>query len=231
MSVYEPKHIAKQFIERSIKNRKIITELMQENNVAEGYYEVTDKINTLFGFVLFPVECFNANKRKTTEILEDIDKDNNYIKEFKEFFKKIQSNHRYGSQNAEKIYKNIDSWTTESIWEILKCIRHCLAHSGKNGVTFLPLGNLGDPDKIKSILLYNYDKKIGRKFVIELMIEGVNGSKSELDELIELLIKFLVMLGDHHFIKKDNQENNLNGYSEDLRNHAMNYLKKIKNQQ
>lgn len=226
MSVYEPKHIAQKFIQRSLDNRKIINQLIKDNPNIE--YEITNKINSLFGFVLFPVDCFNA-QIKTNQLLESIE--DTYINEFKVFFKKIKSDYRFGSEYSKEICENIDSWTASSVWEVLKCIRHCLAHSGKNGITFLPQEYIYNDNnaQIQSVLFYCYNKNnLHRQFVMELKVEENSEGMSELDELTELIINFLVKIGDHHFVNDDDDDNDDD--SKDPREHALTYLNKIKKQ-
>ena len=225
--VYIQKYIATEFLDRSIKNRNIINKLIQENKPETNYYEVTDKINTLFGFVLFPAENFDSIGKETKKyILKNIKGD--IVVRFKEFFKKLQNDNRYGCKNAQNIRNNIDSWTTESVWEIIKCIRHSLAHSGKNGITFLPFEEgLPDLKSIESVVFYSFykDEKATkqRKFVIEIMVASDGEEESELDILIKLIIRFLRELSDEmendEIVRK--QKNN--------KNEAIKFLNKIKN--
>lgn len=207
MSAYNQGEFIKDFMERTQKNQAIINkkhEVEERDKLEATAFEITQKINSLFGFVIMPQERFNTEKNKKNNVINRADKPNEAkyaFDQLKRIIKECYDNEGYYNSylkefgNNEKRIYDIMRYTSMQTFNVLKHLRNSLAHGGNKGLCFLPIPIVDEksPDEhqnIEYIIFYDYEenketKKIENEFCLKVEVFKKCTKDSQLDRLIE----------------------------------------------
>ena len=253
MGAYKANFIC-DFMSRTFDNQKIIDEKHKqekEDGIDMTAYEITQRINSLFAFVIMPQEKFNNDliKPEIDEVIDQI-ADGLYV-EFEElktiikesFEKGCYYNSYFGDfadwkddgwREPEKIY-NIDDYEPKHLFNVFRHLRNSIAHGGNNGLQFLPFADpKSDSDSVEDItdiIFFDYNPEYEKcKFCIQIGVDEKSKLGNQLDRLIEnlstLYSKMEMVYNDRHKknIKKEMKER-LDSLKE-LMNSAQRFKKK-----
>ncbi|BBF42415.1 hypothetical protein lbkm_1097 [Lachnospiraceae bacterium KM106-2] len=171
MSEFSVEHFISNICLRTKKNLNYIDETNQKD---KSVYELTQLINSLFALLIMPVEKYksindgyepNAKKYKEYKDIESI-------------INECKKNKFYRSTYTED-YKYPVTW-------FIRHIRNALAHSGDQGIHFIPLQEKKD---IKYIIFYDTQKKnlkgqeIECFFCVKLSIIQIHNLAIKISEL------------------------------------------------
>ena len=176
MSGYNHERFINSFIERTQQNYKVITELNRENQTE--VYEVTQLVNSLFGLLIIPYEKFKyggtyQTKEEDLRNAAPIDymRLNNKIEELK------KDNRLVSTYSSDERYP---------VGNFIGHLRNALAHSGEEGLQFLPYDDTGE---ITSIYFYDKldekDKPNKRQFCAHIKID-------EIKEIVEWISRMYI---------------------------------------
>ncbi|MDD5900751.1 MAG: HEPN family nuclease [Lachnospiraceae bacterium] len=153
MGMYSVDTFISDFATRTMDNLKCV----QEHN---SRYEVTQLINSLFGLLIVPNEKFKYRSDNPQKVPDKV------FKAESKFYDKLKC--EFGRLERENRYYN-NYPTKELVSEIITRFRNALAHSGKEGLHFLPME---EGREISSIIFYDTDNS-GHEFCAQLSIEEI----------------------------------------------------------
>ena len=206
MSAYNQGEFIKDFMERTQKNQTIINEkheVEERDGLEISAFEITQRINSLFGFVIMPQERFNTKKNKKNNVINRADKPTEAkyaFDQLKRIIKECYDNEGYYNSylnefgNNEKRIYDIMRYTSMQTFNVLKHLRNSLAHGGNKGLCFLPIPIVDEksPEEhqnIEYIIFYDYevDKKTKEiyEFCLKVEVFEKNNKKSQLDRLMK----------------------------------------------
>lgn len=159
MGLYNYEYFISDFAKRTMENYKLISENPNSR------YEVTQLINSLFGLLIVPNEKYKY--RKNGQGLKE-----NMLKKTTEYNSILQTINTL--KNTQKLYNNYNE--AHEVSAFIKHLRNSLAHSGNEGIHFLPCE---EGQEITSIIFYDTDKDMIQngtnyhEFCVELQIEEI----------------------------------------------------------
>ena len=227
MSNYRNSDFLNDFTTRTKANLKVIDNLLKAKTSSEEernklneevlnaeIYEVTQRINSFFGFVILPFEKYNFNfsKYKSGEYrnklcqkcIEDKAGVGKWIQRLKDIFVNCAENQRFYC-NYDDMTKPVREYDFEHVVKTIKHLRNSIAHGGNQGVMFYPLGSdyeKGTDVQIKEIIFHDtntYDGK-EQEFCIklyignELDVENELDVGNELDDLWEAIVNLFIRI-------------------------------------
>lgn len=206
MSCYNKEYFLQDFIKRTKNNLDIIDYAVKHKNEFMFPdligYEVTQRINSFFGFIILPFE-FEASIDYDVYI-EDYPKINDSMKEIKEFLLKLKKEKRFYSNYCDFDSTKIEEYGFKEIKEFIRHLRNSLSHSGRQGITFLPIGKAElkkeEEVPITNIIfcdVLNGSKKDKKQvFCLKLRVVNSNGDDSEIDKIRKLITQLFESLED-----------------------------------
>ena len=217
MSNYRNSDFLNDFTTRTRENLKVIDDLwtskkhdvleedkkkLKEGVLNANVYEVTQRINSFFGFIILPFEKYNFNfsKYKSGEYrnklcqkcIEDKVGVGKWIQRLKDIFVNCAENQRFYC-NYDDMTKPVREYDFEHVVKTIKHLRNSIAHGGNQGVMFYPLGSdyeKGTDVQIKEIIFHDtntYDGK-EQEFCIKLYVGN------ELDDLWEAIVNLFIRI-------------------------------------
>lgn len=165
-------------------------------------YEVTQRINSFFGFVILPFEKYNFNfsKYKSGEYrnklcqkcIEDKAGVGKWIQRLKDIFNACAEDQRFYC-NYDDMTKSVREYDFEHVVKTIKHLRNSIAHGGNQGVMFYPLGSdyeKGTDVQIKEIIFHDTNTYEGKEqeFCIKLYVGN------ELDDLWEAIVGLFIRI-------------------------------------
>lgn len=215
MSNYRNSDFLNDFTTRTKANLKVIDNLLKAKTSSEEkrnklneevlnaeIYEVTQRINSFFGFVILPFEKYNFKFEKDKDgRYEDplcrkciVDKAGVgiYVQKLKDIFVNCAENQRFYC-NYDDMSKPVREYDFEHVIKIIKHLRNSIAHGGNEGVMFHPLnsGFGSNVDvQIEEIIFHDKYTHKGKKqeFCIKLYVEN------ELDDLWEAIVGLFIRI-------------------------------------
>lgn len=185
------------FMNRTKENQNII-----DRNVAsmKNGYEITQRINSMFGFVIMPQEKFAINDKNpkegdvTGKIITDIYNSNinveNAFEQIRSILIECYENHKYYNSYEPKDPYNIKQYNPVQLYRVLQHLRNAIAHGGNEGLRFLPISDPDEKEKsfskdITDIIFYDHKNDDCKEFCICINVLSKNGEPSQLDKLID----------------------------------------------
>jgi len=153
MGMYSVDCFISDFAMRTMENLKCI----EEHN---SKYGVTQLINSLFGLLIVPNEKYKYRNNNPNKVPDKV------FKAESEFYKSLQR--EFDILEQEKRYYN-NYPTKHMMSENITRLRNALAHSGKEGLHFLPME---EAEEISSVIFYDTDDA-GHEFCVQLSIEEI----------------------------------------------------------
>lgn len=163
-------------------------------------YEITQRINSFFGFIILPFEKYNFKSKKKDGLLAVCSKDK-YILGCVEQIKNIILNCSLSGRyycDYNNMTKPIEEYDFEHTINFIRHLRNSIAHGGNEGIMFCPLAYNTETERdigIQDIIFYDVNKhgKDGcnlpdEKFCIQINVNN------ELDELWETIVNLFVKI-------------------------------------
>ncbi len=154
MGMYSVDYFISDFANRTWNNMECI-------KMYNSRYEVTQLINSLFGLLIVPNEKYKYRNNNPQKVPDRV------FKAESEFYQCLKR--EFDRLEKEKRYFNNYS-TKNMMSENVTHLRNALAHSGKEGLHFLPMKVNSE---ITDIIFYDTDDE-GHEFCVQLTIEEVH---------------------------------------------------------
>ena len=210
MSNYRNSDFLNDFTTRTKANLKVVDNLLKAKTSSEEernklneevlnaeIYEVTQRINSFFGFVILPFEKYNfdSTKRKSVELCRKCVEDKfgvgRWVEKLKNIFNRCNEEGRfYCSYNNMR--KPVKDYDFKHIIKVIKHLRNSIAHGGNHGVMFYPLGSdyeKGIDVQIEEIIFHDINEDDeSQEFCIKLYVGN------ELDDLWEAIVGLFIRI-------------------------------------
>ncbi len=184
MSGYNYRCFISDFGVRTKENQKRIDMLREEdrkNGLSENelnykHHEVTQLINSLFGLLIVPYEKYKFNPAIPDHIDSMGENDLKLTKEYYKIADMIIS-----LEKRNRLYNGFEEKNIVS--SFIKHLRNSLAHSGNEGIQFMPIE---EHEAIKTVLFHDKDHR-GKEFCAELSVGDIRKLSSFLSEMYKKL--------------------------------------------